>query len=252
MKISLIQTSIEWLNASANRVSAEEWIKRCQGSTLCVLPEMFSTGFCMNPTQNTTEWRQTLEWMKEMAAKYQLAVAGSVAVEEGGRYYNRLYVVHKCGKVEKYDKHHLFTFAGEHNNYTAGDERVIITIEGVRILLLVCYDLRFPVWIRNHGDYDAIVCVANWPSPRRGAWDTLLKARAIENLSYVCGVNIVGEDSTCQYSGGTVALNFLGEDIQRVEDNKKGIATVDIDLAALAEFRAKFPALNDGEKFEII
>lgn len=251
MVISLIQNSIEWLDSQANRASGEEWISECGGSSLVLFAEMFSSGFSASPADSSKDAEATLDWMQKMAQKYQVAIGGSVAVKDADKYYNRFYVVEKSGKVNHYDKRHLFTFAGEHHNYTGGDERVVIEIEGVRILLLVCYDIRFPVWMRNRGDYDVIACVANWPKSRRYAWDTLLKARAIENQSYVCGVNIVGSDPNCIYSGGTAAIDFMGATIDKVEDEMRGIASINIDLDALREFRAKFPAMDDADDFEI-
>lgn len=226
-------------------------IAQCATSRLVVLPEMFTTGFCTDPRVGAESGEQTLAWMQQMASRYGVALAGSVAVELDGDYYNRLYVVEPDGRYSKYDKRHLFTFAGEHHNYKAGDQRGIVEIEGVRILLLICYDLRFPVWSRNRGDYDMILCVANWPRARRAPWDLLLRARAVENLSYVCGVNIVGSDPNVDYSGGTAAIDFLGNVIASVPDDQEGVATVEIDMEALRNFRAKFPALNDADNFEI-
>ncbi len=251
MIISLVQTSIEWLAPIENCKSAEEWIKKCQGSTLCLLPEMFATGFSMSPELATRGWEQTLEWMKSMAQRYQVAIGGGVAVRDVNGYCNRFYVVSQNGEVKFYDKRHLFSFAGEDQLYTSGQERVIVEIDGVRILLLVCYDLRFPVWSRNCGDYDVAIYIANWPTPRREAWDALLRARAIENLAYVGGVNIVGEDPNCRYSGGTAAIDYKGNTIAAVADNCEGIATFNVDIEGLRRFRVKFPALDDADNFEI-
>ncbi len=253
MKISLIQNSIAWLQPSANYSSAEGYIAQCKGFSLVVLSEMFATGFSMKPERSSEGWRETLEWMRRMACKYDLAVAGSVAVECDGQYFNRLYVVRPDGGVEHYDKRHLFSFAGEHDHYQSGDRRVVVEIDGVRILLLICYDLRFPVACRNlGGDYDVAVCVANWPQPRRFAWDTLLRARAIENVAYYCGVNIVGDDPMNHYSGGTAAVDFLGDTVSKVADERCDIASVVLDLEALQRFRAKFPVLDDADRFEMI
>ncbi len=252
MKISLVQNSIEWLNPSVNRSNAEVWIKKCEGSDLCLLPEMFSTGFCMDSEKASCSSGETLEWMKNMARKYQIAIAGGVAVEQSGSLYNRFYVVERSGKVSHYDKRHLFSFAGEGDSYRAGEERVVVNIGGVRLLLLVCYDLRFPVWSRNRGDYDVMLCIASWPKSRRSAWDILLRARAVENLCYVCGVNIVGSDPQCEYSGGTVAIDFLGSTVASVADYECGAATLDVDMGSLKKFRERFSALNDGDRFEIL
>ncbi len=251
MKVSLVQRSIEWLDFKKNWADAEKYIAECADSQVVVLPEMFSTGFCMEPEKSAVGGAETLGWMQEMAKKYSVNLLGSVAVEEDGAYYNRFYIVRPSGEFTKYDKRHLFTFAGEDKRYKAGNERVIVEVEGVRILLIVCYDLRFPVWIRNRGDYDLILCVANWPKSRRSAWDALLRARAIENLCYLGGVNIVGEDPSAVYSGGTAAINYIGATVANVEDNVKGIATFEVDMDALNAFRAKFPALNDADNFAL-
>ncbi|MFI3282851.1 MAG: nitrilase-related carbon-nitrogen hydrolase [Rikenellaceae bacterium] len=251
MNISLIQTSIKWLQPEENRRCAEEWISKCQGSALTLLPEMFDSGFCMDPLKSSVECTQSLNWMVDMARKYQMAIGGSIAVEHNGDFYNRFYVVESCGKMHYANKRHLFSYAGEDDKYSAGAKRVVITLNGVRILLLVCYDLRFPVWMRNCGDYDVVACVANWPKSRRAVWDTLLRARALENLAYVCGVNIVGADPSSIYSGGTKAIDFKGNIVDSVEDNMQGVATLNVDMEALREFRAKFPALEDADDFEI-
>lgn len=251
MRVSLIQRSIDYMSPERNRVLAEEWIAKCVGSRLVVLPETFTTGFCTDPESSAERGEVTLAWMQSMAAKYEVILAGSVAVEVEGHYFNRMYVVNPDGSFTKYDKHHLFSMAGEERQYSVGEERVVVEIDGVRILLLICYDLRFPVWVRNRGDYDMVLCVANWPRARRFAWDTLLRARAIENLSYLCGVNIVGVDSTEVYSGGTAAINFMGDTVASVEDGVLGVATFDLDMAALNDFRAKFSALEDADSFEL-
>lgn len=251
MRVSLIQKSLEWLAVERNRESAEMWIARCSDSQLIVLPEMFTTGFCTEPKCGAESGEQTKEWMRDMSTKYAATIVGSVAVGEDEKYYNRLYVANATGEIVSYDKRHLFSFAGEDRYYTAGDRRVVVEVEGIRILLLVCYDLRFPVWVRNRGDYDMILCVANWPASRRGAWDILLRARAIENLAYVAGVNIVGDDPSVHYSGGTVGLDYMGKELASVADDCEGIATFDIDLNGLRAFREKFSALDDADDFEI-
>ncbi len=252
MKVSLIQRSVEWQQPERNRVEAERWIARCVDSDLVVLSEMFTTGFSFAEAEREGV---TLEWMQLMSAKYDVVLAGSVAVMESGNSvsYNRLYVVRQDGSYEKYDKRHLFTFAGEHRHFRAGEQRVVVEVGGVRVLLLICYDLRFPVWIRNRGgnDYDLILCVAQWSQSRRRVWDLLLRSRAVENVSYVCGVNVVGEDPSTLYSGGTAAVDFRGEVIASVADGECGVATCDVDLEALRNFRAKFPVLDDADEFEL-
>ncbi len=207
----------------------------------------------MNPAKSAESEAEgeTLQWMRSVAAQYGVTIAGGVAVKVGEEYFNRLYVVRSDGSYAKYDKRHLFSFSGEHEVYKAGDERVVVEIDGVKVLLLICYDLRFPVWCRNRGDYDLIVCVANWAASRRFVWDTLLRSRAIENVSYMCGVNIVGEDLSCSYSGGTAAINYLGQTVAVVADGEQGVATFEVDIEALRAFRRKFPVLGDADRFEI-
>ncbi|MFI3277760.1 MAG: amidohydrolase [Rikenellaceae bacterium] len=253
MKISLIQTSIKWLDVEKNQDAAKEWIikSRDKGADLCIFSEMFTTGFCMDPSKCAQREESVEDWFGAMADEYDIAIGGGVAIEQDGGTVNRFYIVEPNGRVSQYDKRHLFTFAGEQNYYTPGVERVVVEIKGVMILLLVCYDLRFPVWCRNTDNYDVMLCIANWPKSRRFVWDTLLRSRAIENVCYVGGVNIVGEDPSCVYSGGTAAINFRGEAISQVEDDAHGIAIFDVDLEALQSFRAKFPALEDMDKFEI-
>ena len=190
--------------------------------------------------------------MKRTAQSKQCAIAGSIALEDKGKYYNRFYFVHPGGMVEWYDKKHLFTYGGEHKRFTAGTKRVIVNYKGVRILLQVCYDLRFPVWSRNRNDYDIAIYVASWPTPRVDAWKLLLKARAVENQCYVVGVNRVGKDPNCEYVGGSAIIDPYGKVIASCEDGKQCEATADVNLLELEEFRKKFPVLNDADPFEIV
>ena len=248
MKLTILQRNIEWANPVLNVERADEAIDRNSGADLYVLPEMFSTGFCTQP-EGIAEPSDsdTLKWMKRKAAQTNAAIAGSVAVEEQGRYYNRFYFVKPDGEVVYYDKKHLFTYGGEHLRFTAGEERVVVEWRGVRILLEVCYDLRFPVWARNRGDYDMILYVASWPTPRVGAWSALLVARAIENQCYVAGVNRVGKDPACEYSGGSVIIDPYGRALATCADNTECEATAEIDMEALEAFREKFPVLKDAD-----
>jgi predicted amidohydrolase len=248
MKITILQRDIEWANPSVNINRADEVIDRNPGSDIYVLPEMFSTGFCTNPEGIAeSDNSETLQWLKRKAAAIDAAIAGSVAVTKDGKFYNRFYFVKPDGSVTHYDKKHLFTYGGEHKRFTAGNERVVVEFRGVRILLEICYDLRFPVWARNRGDYDMIIYVASWPTPRVSAWSTLLVARAIENQCYVAGVNRVGNDPACQYCGGSVVIDPYGKTIAACTDNLECEATATIDIEALQAFRAKFPVLNDAD-----
>lgn len=248
MKITILQRDIEWAKPSVNINRADEAIDRNPGSDIYVLPEMFSTGFCTNPEGIAeSDNSETLQWLKRKAAAIDAAIAGSVAVTKDGKFYNRFYFVKPDGSVTHYDKKHLFTYGGEHKRFTAGNERVVVEFRGVRILLEICYDLRFPVWARNRGDYDMIIYVASWPTPRVSAWSALLVARAIENQCYVAGVNRVGNDPACQYCGGSVVIDPYGKTIATCTDNLECESTATIDIEALQAFRAKFPVLNDAD-----
>ena len=251
MKVTILQRDIEWANPALNVQRADEAIKLNPGSDLYVLPEMFTTGFCTNPEgiAETTE-SESLEWIKRKSAETGAAIAGSIAVTNDGKYYNRFYFVKPDGSVSQYDKKHLFTYGGEHLRFTAGNERVIVEWKGVRILLEICYDLRFPVWARNRGDYDMILYVASWPTPRVSAWSSLLVARAIENQCYVAGVNRVGNDPACEYCGGSVIIDPYGKTIVACHMNEECEATAEIDMDKLVAFREKFPVLNDADEFE--
>ena len=248
MRVTILQRNIEWANPVLNIQRADEAISRNAGADLYVLPEMFSTGFCTQP-EGIAESSEsdTLRWMQRKAAEMDAAIAGSVAIEQEGRYYNRFYFVKPDGSVAHYDKKHLFTYGGEHLRFTAGEERVVVEWQGVRILLEVCYDLRFPIWARNRGDYDMILYVASWPTPRVAAWSALLVARAIENQCYVAGVNRVGTDPACDYCGGSVVIDPYGRHIATCADGVECEATAEVDMAALEAFREKFPVLRDAD-----
>ncbi len=248
MKVTILQRDIVWGNPVLNVERADAAIRALPDADLYILPEMFSTGFCTQPEgMAETADSDTLHWMQRTAVVRNCAVAGSVAVGQDGKFYNRFYFVHPDGKVEHYDKKHLFTYGGEHLRFTAGQERVIVNYRGVRILLEVCYDLRFPIWARNRGDYDMIVYVASWPVPRIAAWSALLVARAIENQCYVAGVNRVGTDPTCEYCGGSVVVDPYGQTIAACEYGKESTASAEIDMETLAAFRQKFPVLSDAD-----
>lgn len=249
MKITILQTDIVWANPQENTKNAEQLINENAGADLYVLPEMFSTGFATQPEGIAESDGHSLNWMKTAAQKHNCAIAGSIAMEENGNYYNRFYFVFPDGRVKHYDKHHLFTYSGEDKHFTAGQERVIVEYQGFRILLQVCYDLRFPVFSRNRKDYDMAIYVASWPTVRLKAWTTLLHARAIENQCYIIGVNRTGEDPSCSYSGGSEIIDPWGNTIVACERNKVNAATADLTIESLLEFRRQFPVLNDGDAF---
>ena len=253
IKVTVLQTDIVWEEAKVNRMAVEQLIEKHCDTDLFVLPEMFSTGFSMNPMEIAEdEGGETLQWMCRIAALRQCAIAGSLSFREAGKFYNRFYFVCPDGTVYHYDKRHLFGFGGEDKQYTSGDERVIVSYKGFRFLLQICYDLRFPVWSRCRNDYDAVIYVANWPIPRRLVWDALLRARALENQCYVCGVNRVGIDGyQLTYNGGSRVYSAFGEEIGSFPDEKEGIATVSLNLNTLNQFREKFPVWKDADEFHL-
>ena len=245
MKARVLQTDISWGDASGNIERVRKMLE--PGADLYLLPEMWSSGFTMEPEKYAEPSPgKALSFMKESAARLDAAVAGSVAVREDGKYRNRFYFVKPDGSTIYYDKHHLFTYSGEDRHYAAGENRVTVEWRGVRFRLTVCYDLRFPAWCRNRGDYDVMLCVASWPEPRIEAWRTLLKARAIENQCYVVACNRVGDDPSCHYVGGSAIIDAYGNSLTQ-ETDKEYIFEQEIDLENLMEFRRKFPVLSDSD-----
>ncbi|MDR1886942.1 MAG: amidohydrolase [Prevotellaceae bacterium] len=252
MDILLLQTDIKWQSPEENKTHIKTVIESSPKADIIILPEMFTTGFCIS-AQNVAEKADTLtlEWLQNTAQEKNSAIAGSIAVEENGKYYNRFYFVRPDGSYSAYNKRHLFSFAGETNEYAAGSERVVAEYGGFGILLQVCYDIRFPVFSRNKGDYDMIIYVANWPVSRIGAWNTLLAARAIENQCYVAGVNRTGSDPAAKYSGGSALIDFLGKPLASAKSDGEEAVLGSIDLQPLNNFREKFPALADADKFTV-
>ena len=250
MKVTIIQQDILWNNPALNVQRANALIDSCKGSDLYILPEMFSTGFCTDP-EGIAEPAEgpSLQWMKKKASETDAAIAGSIAVMENGNYYNRFYFVKPNKEVVFYNKKHLFTYGGEKMNFTAGDKRTIVEYRGVRIVLEICYDLRFPVWARNRCDYDMIIYVANWPVPRIKAWSALLVARAIENQCYVAGVNRVGRDNECEYNGASAIIDPYGRVAAACPYNMECAVSADINTEDLNAFRKKFPVLEDADPF---
>ncbi|WP_298221446.1 nitrilase family protein [Flavobacterium sp.] len=254
MKVALIQTSLHWENPKANRDHFEEHINSIQEQVdLILLPEMFSTGFTMHPTEVAeTMTGETISWMKSLARLKDSAIAGSLVVREGERYYNRLVFVFPSGEISTYDKKHLFTLAGEDKIYTSGHEKLIVEYFGFKICLLICYDLRFPVFSRNTEDYDALVYVANWPKPRINAWDILLKARAVENQCFTIGVNRIGVDNNNHdYIGHSQIVDCLGNYILEPQE-KEGVFITDLDKKNMLETRKKLDFLSDRDAFTIL
>lgn len=254
MEIALIQTELIWENPSANRRLLDDKINAIsQYVDLIVLPEMFASGFTMDPkpVAETMEG-ETVLWLLETARQKNCAITGSLVVEENGHYYNRLIFVHPEGKIQTYDKRHLFTLAGEDKPYTAGTSRLIVEYKGFMICPLICYDLRFPVFSRNTENYDLLLYVANWPKPRVTAWDALLRARAIENMCYVIGVNRVGTDANgLEYVGHSQAIDFLGNSLLEPQE-QEGAFIVRLDKASMLETRGKLAFLNDKDDFTLL
>lgn len=251
MQVSIIQAPLHWENPEANREYFTKKIHKISHEThLVVLPEMFTTGFTMNPVQVAeTMDGPTVSWMKDVAMKRNFALTGSVIIREGANYYNRLLFVFPSGELEFYDKRHLFSLAGEQQKYTKGSNRKIVDYYGWRICLFVCYDLRFPVFSRFNDDYDLLVYVANWPEPRINAWDALLKARAIENMAYVIGVNRTGTDENHNsYPGHSQVIDYLGHH-QVQPSSEETTFTALLDKQALLQTRAKFGFLEDRDAF---
>lgn len=251
---ALLQANLEWENIEQNKRIFEKKIKELpQETDLIVLPEMFSTGFSMN-AKNLAEPSQgpTFEWMQRMASERDAAVTGSLITSENGNFYNRLYFVYPNGSSKYYDKRHTFTLARENETYASGRERLVLEFRDWKICPLVCYDLRFPVWARNTVDYDLLLYVANWPAARVAAWDTLLKARAIENMSYCIGVNRVGKDgSDLNYVGHSAVYDCLGKQISSNREETEFTEVVQLDKQDLLKTRSHLKFLQDRDHFTV-
>jgi omega-amidase len=256
LKITGIQTALHWEDKKANLSMFEKKIADIEEeTTIVVLPEMFSTGFSMEPEQLAeTMEGETVKWMQRIAREKKIVLTGSVIIEEQGNYYNRLIWMLPNGQHGYYDKRHRFAYAGEDEHYSAGTKRLIASVKGWRIHLLVCYDLRFPVWSRQSvaNEYDLLIYVANWPDRRVHAWKTLLQARAIENQCYVMGVNRVGKDGNNNlYSGESLVADPMGELLYHKKDDED-VFTVTIDKSHLETIREKFPFWKDADRFMIL
>ena len=252
LKVALIQSELAWENPAQNRAHFSKEIHTISSEVdLIVLPEMFTTGFTMHPEKVAeTMTGKTILWLKAMAKEKNAAITGSLAIKEGTHYYNRLVFVFPNGEIQTYDKRHTFTLAGEDKIYTAGTKKRIVNYKGWKICLLICYDLRFPVWARNTENYDVLLYVANWPKPRISAWDTLLKARAIENMSYCIGVNRVGVDANKNlYTGNSAVYDCLGKKISTLKPDEIKAEIVLLDKNHLVQTREKFRFLDDKDRF---
>lgn len=254
LRVSLVQYDIVWENKKANLDYVENAIKKLAGTTdLVVLPEMFSTGFTMNSHKMAEPVEgKTISRLKECARQYDIAICGSYIVKDGESYYNRGFFI-TPQKEYYYDKRHLFRMGSEPQSFSAGEKRLIVEHKGFNICLLICYDLRFPVWARNvDNEYDLLIYAANWPASRRKVWDALLTARALENMAYVCGVNRIGTDGNgLSHSGLSKMINARGEDMLLIEPDTEQTKTVSISKDELEHFRAKFPVWKDADRFDI-
>jgi len=253
LHLTLVQTHLTWENPVANRAAISEQFETITETTdLIVLPEMFTTGFTMNPMAVAEAMEgPTSVWMKKWAKKLQTAICGSVVMKDQERYYNRFLFVYPDGTVKHYDKRHRFMMAGEGKRYTAGKSQTLIEYQGWKIFPQICYDLRFPVFSRNVHDYDLLLYVANWPKTRVHAWDTLLKARAIENMCYCVGVNRVGLDANgLEYTGHSAVYDVLGETCAFAKAETK-LFTAIIEKDIISKTRSTLPFLKDRDVFSL-
>ncbi len=253
MKVALIQSSLSWENPKANRNHFEEKINAISEKVdLIVLPEMFSTGFTMNPSVVAeTMQGETILWMQSLAKAKNTAITGSLVIKENDNFYNRLVFVFPSGEVQFYDKRHLFSLAGEDKIYTSGKEKLIVDYLGWKICPLICYDLRFPVFARNTEDYEVLIYVANWPKSRINAWDILLKARAVENMCYTIGANRIGtDDNNLEYVGHSQVVDFIGNYLLEPQE-KESVYITELNKENLLETRNKLGFLNDRDSFKL-
>ncbi|GGI55949.1 amidohydrolase [Winogradskyella haliclonae] len=255
LKIALIQTDLVWESPEENRKKFHQKIESISDTIdIIVLPEMFTSGFTMNASSVAETMNgETLTWLKELASKKDIAITGSLVISENNIFYNRSVFVHPNGKVDTYDKRHTFTLAGEHKTYTSGTSKTTVDYLGWKICPLICYDLRFPVWARNTEDYDVLLYVANWPKPRINAWDALLKARAIENMSYCIGINRIGMDDTGHdYPGHSTCYDVLGRKISDLKPHQDAIEVVTLEKTVIETYRNKLNFLNDRDRFTLL
>jgi predicted amidohydrolase len=253
--VTLVQKDIAWEDKAENLRQYSLMLAELKGKTdLVLMPEMFSTGFSMDPGQLAEGMDgDTVRWMKKMAAETTCCLAGSLIVREEGKFYNRAVWCDPDGSLSWYDKRHLFRMAGEETAFTAGISRTVVNLKGWNVCLQVCYDLRFPVWSRNRGDYDLLVYLSNWPAARSDVWNTLLRARAIENQCYVAGVNRTGTDGNkIVYQGESMVIDAKGQPVCKTASAQESTTTVSLSLPELNEFRMKFPVWKDRDDFRVM
>lgn len=256
MNCWLFQINVLWEDKERNLAHINELINNAniQAGSLIILPEMFITGFTMNASSVAEDMKgETISWMRNTATILKSAICGSLVVKENNQYFNRFIFAHPTGNIDFYDKRHLFRMSEEHENFSSGSNRKIIHYNGIRILPLICYDLRFPVWSRNQNDYDLIIYSASWPKSRKKVWNTLLSARAIENQSFVIGVNRVGFDNqNTEMCGNSQAIDYKGHVVSKLSTTDDTTVHFQLNIDPLVEFRNKFPAWKDADKFKIL
>lgn len=255
LKVFLVQSDVKWQDIDGNLHMFDLIIQEQAGDAdLIVLPEMFTTGFSMEPEKMSEGMDgKAVSWIISAAKKNGVAIIGSVIIKEDEGYYNRLLFAYPSGELKTYDKRHLFRMGNEHEHYKAGSRRLILEYKGWKICPLICYDLRFPVWSRNANDYDLLIYIASWPAARSFPWRSLLVARAIENQCYVVGVNRVGVDGAgLKYSGDSAAINSRGEYLTGLVPGEVGCAMATLSMEDLKNFRSKFPVMLDGDRFQIL
>ncbi|MEM9623920.1 MAG: amidohydrolase [Pseudomonadota bacterium] len=253
LNLALIQSHTHWHDPAANRTHFTTLLDQVHAQTdLVVLPEMFSTGFSMASTIIAESMQgETVSWMQAQAERIQVTLCGSLVIQDGAHYYNRLLWAEPDGSYQWYDKRHRFRMAGEHEHYSAGVDVITPVLKGWRIRPLICYDLRFPVWLRNRDSYDVLVCVANWPSARQLAWQTLLRARAIENQAYAVGVNVIGQDGAgVNYAGGSAVYAPDGATVVELNEHQS-VTEVALSAQTLVELRKSFPVWQDADSFDM-
>ena len=252
LKVALIQEDLRWHDGAANRRLFGSYFADLADMDLVVMPEMFTTGFTMAAAENSEAMGgETVAWLRDQSQRFGFALAGSLIIKEQGRFLNRLILAGADSSLHWYDKRHLFRMAQEQERYSAGTARVVVPVGEWRVALQICYDLRFPVFSRNQDDYDLLLYVANWPAARRTAWTTLLRARAMENLSYCVGVNRIGVDGLdVAYSGQSMIIDYIGE-VLASADQRPGVVTATLSAARLQRFRNKFPAHLDADSFPL-
>ena len=252
LKIAVVQSNLVWENPKQNCHNFSQKIDDIKEEVdIIILPEMFTSGFTMNAKAVAEKMNgESISWMKKIAKEKNSVITGSLVVKDNGQFFNRLLFVEPNGNIQYYDKRHTFTLAGEDKVYSAGNKKLIVDFKGWKICPLICYDLRFPVWSRNTENYDLLIYVANWPKPRISAWDTLLQARAIENMSYCIGVNRIGKDGVgIEYSGHTAGYDVLGNKISKMLPNEDKTEILVLERRHVESYRNKLKFLNDKDTF---